>query len=99
MEHANELDGDRAQQCIQRLGPKQAVRRDVERLIPATMPLVWVGSIPRIIMINFRQTASVSSSATCVMRGIPSDESEPNGQHLTQAHFPFPLTFRYPITE
>lgn len=31
--YANELDGDRAQQCIHRFGPKQAVRSDVERLI------------------------------------------------------------------
>jgi hypothetical protein len=31
--YTNELDGDRAQECIQRFGPKQAVRCDVERLI------------------------------------------------------------------
>lgn len=31
--YANELDGTRAEQCIQRFGPKQAVRCDVERLI------------------------------------------------------------------
>ena len=31
--YANELDGERADQCIQRFGPKQAVRCDVERLI------------------------------------------------------------------
>src|SRR5690606_6458829 len=31
--YANELDGDRAARCIQRFGPKQAVRCDVERLI------------------------------------------------------------------
>ncbi|MAS35385.1 MAG: hypothetical protein CL610_15350 [Anaerolineaceae bacterium] len=31
--YANELDGDRAAQCIERFGPKQAVRCDVERLI------------------------------------------------------------------
>ncbi len=31
--YANELDGDRATKCIERFGPKQAVRCDVERLI------------------------------------------------------------------
>jgi hypothetical protein len=31
--YANELDGERAQQCIERFGPKQAVRCDVERLL------------------------------------------------------------------
>lgn len=31
--YANELDGERAQACIGRFGPKQAVRCDVERLI------------------------------------------------------------------
>ena len=31
--YANELDGSRAEQCIARFGPKQAVRCDVERLI------------------------------------------------------------------
>jgi hypothetical protein len=31
--YANELDGERAAKCIQRFGPKQAVRCDVERLI------------------------------------------------------------------
>ena len=31
--YANELDGDRAAKCIERFGPKQAVRCDVERLI------------------------------------------------------------------
>lgn len=31
--YANELDGARAEQCIARFGPKQAVRCDVERLI------------------------------------------------------------------
>lgn len=33
MPYANELDGDRATKCIERFGPKQAVRCDVERLI------------------------------------------------------------------
>ena len=31
--YANELDGERAQACIERFGPKQAVRCDVERLL------------------------------------------------------------------
>lgn len=31
--YANELDGDRAAKCLERFGPKQAVRCDVERLI------------------------------------------------------------------
>lgn len=31
--YANELDGERAAQCIERFGPKQAVRCDVERLL------------------------------------------------------------------
>ncbi len=31
--YANELDGERAQACIERFGPTQAVRCDVERLI------------------------------------------------------------------
>ena len=31
--YANELDGERAAQCLERFGPKQAVRCDVERLI------------------------------------------------------------------
>jgi len=31
--YANELDGERAQSCIKRFGPKQAVRCDVERLL------------------------------------------------------------------
>ena len=31
--YANELDGDRAAKCIERFGPKQAVRCDAERLI------------------------------------------------------------------
>lgn len=31
--YANELDGERAQKCIERFGPKQTVRCDVERLI------------------------------------------------------------------
>ncbi len=31
--YANELDGDRAAKCVERFGPKQAVRCDVERLI------------------------------------------------------------------
>ena len=31
--YANELDGERAQSCIERFGPKQAVRCDVERLL------------------------------------------------------------------
>jgi tRNA G10 N-methylase Trm11 len=31
--YANELDGARAEQCMARFGPKQAVRCDVERLI------------------------------------------------------------------
>jgi hypothetical protein len=30
--YANELDGERAAKCIERLGPQQAVRCDVERL-------------------------------------------------------------------
>jgi hypothetical protein len=30
--YANELDGERATKCIERFGPKQAVRCDVERL-------------------------------------------------------------------
>lgn len=33
MPYANELDGARAEKCIARFGPKQAVRCDVERLI------------------------------------------------------------------
>ncbi len=31
--YANELDGARAEECIERFGPKQAVRCDVERLL------------------------------------------------------------------
>ena len=31
--YANELDGERAAQCLERFGPQQAVRCDVERLI------------------------------------------------------------------
>jgi hypothetical protein len=31
--YANELDGERAQQCLERFGPTQAVRCDVERLL------------------------------------------------------------------
>src|SRR5215203_7402068 len=31
--YANELDGDRAQACLERFGPTQAVRCDVERLL------------------------------------------------------------------
>ena len=31
--YANELDGDRASKCLERFGPKHAVRCDVERLI------------------------------------------------------------------
>jgi superfamily II DNA or RNA helicase/16S rRNA G966 N2-methylase RsmD len=31
--YANELDGERAQKCIERFGPTQAVRCDVERLV------------------------------------------------------------------
>ena len=31
--YANELDGERAQACIERFGPTQAVRCDVERLL------------------------------------------------------------------
>ena len=31
--YANELDGERAEKCIKRFGPKQAVRCDAERLI------------------------------------------------------------------
>ena len=31
--YANELDGERAEKCLERFGPKQAVRCDVERLI------------------------------------------------------------------
>jgi tRNA G10 N-methylase Trm11 len=31
--YANELDGERAAKCLERFGPKQAVRGDVERLI------------------------------------------------------------------
>src|SRR5690606_37691279 len=34
--YANELDGERAAKCIERFGPKQAVRCDVERLIAST---------------------------------------------------------------
>jgi hypothetical protein len=34
--YANELDGDRAEACITRFGPKQAVRCDVERLSAST---------------------------------------------------------------
>jgi hypothetical protein len=33
---ANELDGERASQCLSRFGPKQAVRCDVERLSAST---------------------------------------------------------------
>ena len=31
--YANELDGERAQACIERFGPTQAIRCDVERLL------------------------------------------------------------------
>ncbi|MBK9750100.1 MAG: hypothetical protein IPO91_25455 [Chloroflexi bacterium] len=31
--YANELDGERAQKCVERFGPTQAVRCDVERLV------------------------------------------------------------------
>ena len=34
--YANELDGERAEQCIARFGPKQAVRCDAERLSAST---------------------------------------------------------------
>lgn len=34
--YANELDGERAAKCIERFGPKQAVRCDVERLSAST---------------------------------------------------------------
>ena len=34
--YANELDGGRAEACIARFGPKQAVRCDVERLSAST---------------------------------------------------------------
>ncbi len=33
MPYANELDGERATRCIERFGPKQAVRCDAERLV------------------------------------------------------------------
>ncbi|MDX1993679.1 MAG: DUF6094 domain-containing protein, partial [bacterium] len=41
--YANELDGERAQACIERFGPKQAVRCDVERLIASNnaFGLIW----------------------------------------------------------
>ena len=41
--YANELDGDRAAQCIERFGPKQAVRGDAERLIASNnaFQLIW----------------------------------------------------------
>src|SRR5829696_7939382 len=34
--YANELDGERAAKCLERFGPKQAVRCDVERLSAST---------------------------------------------------------------
>ncbi len=34
--YANELDGQRAARCVERFGPKQAVRCDVERLIASS---------------------------------------------------------------
>ncbi|MBZ0275804.1 MAG: DUF6094 domain-containing protein, partial [Anaerolineae bacterium] len=34
--YANELDGDRAAQCLARFGTKQAVRCDVERLVASS---------------------------------------------------------------
>jgi superfamily II DNA or RNA helicase len=41
--YANELDGDRAAKCIERFGPKQAVRCDAERLIASNnaFGLLW----------------------------------------------------------
>lgn len=41
--YANELDGQRAQKCIERFGPKQAVRCDVERLLAsnAAFGVLW----------------------------------------------------------
>jgi hypothetical protein len=41
--YANELDGDRAAKCIERFGPKQAVRCDVERLIASNeaFSILW----------------------------------------------------------
>lgn len=41
--YANELDGERAAKCIERFGPKQAVRGDAERLIASNnaFQLLW----------------------------------------------------------
>ncbi|MBN8590713.1 MAG: hypothetical protein J0M33_03100 [Anaerolineae bacterium] len=41
--YANELDGERAQKCIERFGPTQAVRCDVERLVASNeaFGLLW----------------------------------------------------------
>ncbi len=41
--YANELDGDRAAACIERFGPTQAIRCDVERLIASNeaFGIVW----------------------------------------------------------
>jgi 16S rRNA G966 N2-methylase RsmD len=41
--YANELDGDRAQVCLERFGPTQAVRCDVERLLASNnaFGLLW----------------------------------------------------------
>lgn len=41
--YANELDGERAAACIERFGPKQAVRCDVERLMASNeaFGIVW----------------------------------------------------------
>lgn len=41
--YANELDGERAAQCIERFGPTQAVRCDVERLLASNnaFGLLW----------------------------------------------------------
>lgn len=41
--YANELDGDRAQACLERFGPTQAVRCDVERLLASNnaFGLLW----------------------------------------------------------
>ena len=42
--YANELDGERAAKCIERFGPKQAVRCDAERLSASNKAfgLLWV---------------------------------------------------------
>ncbi len=67
--YANELDGERAQKCIARFGPKQAVRCDVERLIASNnaFSIGWYN--PRMTMTSWRRRANASSFATCATPG------------------------------